>query len=170
FQYRDPTKPGDLGPGRLLDFVNFHYYHDNFAPDVVISTTPSSMYPNGQDSFANVYQEILQDAQTLKVTNHSKQPMPIWVTETGWAITNCNQTSATTVSPDDQALFEQEIQDEARLSNATAIPGRGAVTHLFLFTADEYSASCGDNGMDITDRGTPQPAGVMLPGYIQSHP
>lgn len=170
FQYRDPTKPGDLGPGRLLDFVNFHYYHDNFNPDVVISPTPSSMYPNGQDSFADVYQEILQDAQTLKVTNHSKQPMPIWVTETGWAITKCNQPSATTVTPNDQALFEQDMEEEARLSNATAIAGRGAVTHLFLFTADEYSVSCGDNGMDITDRGTPQPEGTILPGYIQSHP
>jgi len=169
FSYRDPRKPGDLGPGKLLDYVNFHYYHNNVDPDTVIPPTRGSIYPYGQDSFAGIYNEILQDAQVLKVVNHSKRPMPIWVTETGWALTDCNQTSAT-VTPSNQSLYEQKMLDEARQSNATIVRGRGSVTHLFLFSADEYTTGCGDNGMDIFDHGIPQLAGMMLPGYIQNHP
>lgn len=169
FSYRDPRKPGDQGPGRLLDYVNFHYYHNNVDPDAVIPPTRGSIYPYGQDSFADVYSETLQDAQAFKVVNHSKLPMPIWVTETGWALTDCNQTAAT-VTPSNQSLYEQKMLEEARQSNALLVRSRGAVTHLFLFSADEYSSPCGDNGMDISDNGTPQPAGMMLPAYIQSHP
>jgi hypothetical protein len=169
FSYRDPRKPGDAGPGKLLDYVNVHYYHNNVDPDTVIPPARGSMYPYGQYSFADLLGEMLQDAQAFKVLNHGKQPMPIWVTETGWALNDCNQTAAT-VTPSNQALYEQKMLDEARQSNAPATSGRGAVTHLFLFSADEYSTNCGDNGMDIFDHGIPQPAGVMLPAYVQGHP
>lgn len=169
FSYRDPRKPGDAGPGKLLDYVNVHYYHNNADPDTVIAPTSGSIYPYGQDSFAAVFGEMLQDAQAFKVVNHSKEPMPIWVTETGWALTDCNQTAAP-VTASNQAVYEQKMLDEARQSNAHATPDRGAVTHLFLFSADEYSTNCGDNGMDISDHGIAQPAGVMLPAYVQSHP
>ena len=162
-------KPGDAGPGKLLDYVNVHYYHNNADPDTVIAPTRGSIYPYGQDSFAAVFGEMLQDAQAFKVVNHSKEPMPIWVTETGWALTDCNQTAAP-VTASNQAVYEQKMLDEARQSNAHATGGRGAVTHLFLFSADKYSANCGDNGMDISDHGIAQPAGVMLPAYVQSHP
>ena len=112
---------------------------------------------------------MLQDAQALKIVNHSKVPMPIWVTETGWALTDCNQPAAP-VTASNQVLYEQKMLDEARVSNALATSGRGGVTHLFLFSADKYSTNCGDNGMDISDHGIAQLAGVMLPAYMQSHP
>jgi len=157
------ANPKDRGPAPLIDFANFHYYHDNVSPDIAIApkdpTHPT--HPHGQDTFKTVYQAIqTAGADSL---NHDGQPMPIWVTETGWTLSGCNQNASFIVTPSQQSSYEQAMLEESRLS-------KRAISHLFLYTADSYSSSCGYNGMDISNDGFWEPAAAMLNGFIKSYP
>lgn len=158
----------DLGnPASHLDFVNFHYYHDNLSPDNIIPPGyDNNTYPRGQDTFKNVYKAI--QAAGRGHVSHSGEAMPIWLTETGWTTSNCLQNNIP-VPQSTQSAFEQKMLNEARYSNNLK-ESNGGVTHLFLFTADQYAPICGYNGMAISYDGVWQPAAIMLHSYIGNHP
>ena len=59
-----------------------------------------------------------------------------------------------------QSAVRQKMLDEASECSCHLRSARGW-THLFLFSADEYSTNCGDNGMDISDHGIAQLAGGL---------
>jgi len=153
----------DRGPAHLIDFANFHYYHDNVNPTLPISAHDPNhpTHPHGHDTFQTVYQAI--EAAGANYRNHSGKSILIWVTETGWTLTGCNQNPNLFVTASQQSSYEQIMLDESRLS-------KGVVTNLFLFTADEYTTSCGYNGMDISNDGNWQPAATMLHNYILTYP
>jgi exo-beta-1,3-glucanase (GH17 family) len=136
----DPSNPSSF-----IDYYNFHFYHQGQDPNVPLTNKPAFM-----DVVNAIHNVALQ-------YNHGQKPS--WVTEYGWN-TNCNnQPGCITVTPDQQAQYEQEILEDGRTSG-------GLMDHAFVYTLCD---PC-QQQKSIYQAGQPLPAATMEASYSAQHP
>ncbi len=139
------------GYGDYFDYANFHYYPCAGNPNTAAPGNPT-ITDGDRPSFDLEWQTFHEI-----MAQYGDSRKPVWVTETGWAISNINQAQRCIVSPEQQAQFMSYLLTEAAKSHV--------VQQLFWYTIDLKN-----DGMSITQFSNKLPGFYTLQRFIQQQP